>query len=161
MWRHLSQLAVVVVAVLILTSCSVDAPELEISRDAQVTDLVAEGHSVEVSNCVTGLAEGLRVGDGQSELIDACESAEKMLNAPEEMPEEIAFVGPLDYGDDVELDALWDECEAGDGTACDQLWELAPVGSEYERFGVTCGERENVLNCTDLSPEAADEPVSD
>ena len=109
----------------------------------------------------TGLAEGLRVGDGQSELIDACESAEEMLNAPQEMPEEIAFAGPLAYGDDVELDALWDECEAGDGTACDQLWELAPVGSEYERFGVTCGERENVLNCTDLNLEAADEPVSD
>ena len=157
MWRHLSQLAVVVVAVLIITSCSGDAPELVVTREAQVSDLVAEGHSVAVANCVMGLGEGLRVGDGQSELIDACEGAEEMLNAPDEVPEEIAFVGPLAYGDDPELDALWDECEAGDGAACDDLWELAPVGSEYERFGVTCGEREDVLNCADISLE----PVED
>ena len=128
-----------------------------VTRDAQVTDLVAEGHSVEVSNCVTGLAEGLREGDGQSELIAACESAEEMLNAPEEVPEEIAFVGPLTYGDDPELDALWDQCEAGEGSACDQLWELAPVDSEYERFGITCGERENVLDCADITLE----PIAD
>lgn len=45
------------------------------------------------------------------------------------------------YGDDPALDALWDECEAGDGEACDDLWRLSPVGSRYEEFGDTCGDR--------------------
>jgi hypothetical protein len=43
------------------------------------------------------------------------------------------------YGDDPELDALWDACEAGDGVACDDLFRRSPVGSEYETFGGTCG----------------------
>ncbi len=53
-----------------------------------------------------------------------------------------------------ELDRLWDRCEAGEGVACDDLWNQAPIGSEYERFGVTCGEREEVLNCSDLTLES-------
>jgi hypothetical protein len=45
------------------------------------------------------------------------------------------------YGDDPALDALWDACEEGDGTACDDLFWQSPVDSEYEAFGNTCGER--------------------
>ena len=44
-----------------------------------------------------------------------------------------------DYGDDPELDALWDACAAGDGVACDDLYAEAPFGSAYEEFGSTCG----------------------
>jgi hypothetical protein len=47
------------------------------------------------------------------------------------------------YGDDPELDALWDDCAAGDDMACDDLWLTAPFGSDYESFGSTCGERES------------------
>ena len=43
------------------------------------------------------------------------------------------------YGDNPQLDALWDACEAGDGAACDTLYMSAPSGSEYEEFGDTCG----------------------
>ncbi|TKR24349.1 DUF4190 domain-containing protein [Cellulomonas hominis] len=43
------------------------------------------------------------------------------------------------YGDDTELDALWDSCAAGDLAACDSLYSSAPSGSEYEEFGSTCG----------------------
>ena len=43
------------------------------------------------------------------------------------------------YGDDPALDALWEECEAGDGVACDDLYLAAPIGSEYQEFGDTCG----------------------
>ncbi|ROP44641.1 hypothetical protein [Pseudokineococcus lusitanus] len=49
--------------------------------------------------------------------------------------------GPSAYGDDPDLDALWDACGAGEGEACDELYELTPPDSEYERFGWTCGER--------------------
>ena len=39
------------------------------------------------------------------------------------------------------LDQLRAECEAGDYAACDQLYSDSPVGSDYEYFGSTCGER--------------------
>lgn len=45
------------------------------------------------------------------------------------------------YGDDAALDALWDACEDEDWEACDSLFMQAPVGSEYEDFGDTCGNR--------------------
>ena len=43
------------------------------------------------------------------------------------------------YGDDAYLDGLWDDCAAGDMTACDALYQESPIGSEYETFGDTCG----------------------
>lgn len=45
------------------------------------------------------------------------------------------------YGNDPALDALWDSCEAGDNDACDDLFFDSPVGSGYEEFGATCGQR--------------------
>jgi hypothetical protein len=45
------------------------------------------------------------------------------------------------YGDDPELDALYDDCAAGDATACDDLYTVSAPGSEYEQFGGTCGDR--------------------
>jgi hypothetical protein len=57
------------------------------------------------------------------------------------------------YGDDPTLDALWDACDEGDGQACDDLYWGSPVGSEYEAFGNTCGERfsedEAPFSCAD------------
>lgn len=41
-----------------------------------------------------------------------------------------------------ELSTLREECAAGDMMACDQLYFEAPVGSEDEAFGNTCGERQ-------------------
>lgn len=49
--------------------------------------------------------------------------------------------GANTYGDDPILDALWDECEAGDMVACDDLWWGSPSDSEYEAFADTCGWR--------------------
>jgi hypothetical protein len=67
-------------------------------------------------------------------------------------PGEFPTVDPeaKEYGDDPTLDALWDQCEAGSGKACDDLFWLAPLDSEYEQFGYTCGERENVTLCKEL-----------
>ncbi len=45
------------------------------------------------------------------------------------------------YGDDPELDALWDACDAGDDDACDELFWSSPVGSAYESFGRDCAGR--------------------
>jgi hypothetical protein len=48
---------------------------------------------------------------------------------------------PSEYGDDPELDVLWDACDGGDLGACDDLWFSSPAGSAYEEFGATCGDR--------------------
>lgn len=45
------------------------------------------------------------------------------------------------YGDNPTLDVLWDACADGDGAACDRLYEISELGSDYERFGGTCGDR--------------------
>lgn len=39
------------------------------------------------------------------------------------------------------LDILANECYDGDGLSCDVLFQLSPVGSDYEAFGATCGAR--------------------
>ncbi|GAA4427483.1 hypothetical protein GCM10023169_27540 [Georgenia halophila] len=45
------------------------------------------------------------------------------------------------YGDDAQLDVLWDACEEGEAVACDDLYKQAPEGSEYKQFGADCGGR--------------------
>jgi hypothetical protein len=47
-------------------------------------------------------------------------------------------------GDVAELDALWIWCASGSGDwtmACDVLFQVAPVDSDYEAFGDSCGDR--------------------
>ena len=57
---------------------------------------------------------------------------------------------PNAYGDDAALDALWDACSAEDWESCDALYMAAPVGSEYESYGDTCGERtDGTAMCVD------------
>ncbi len=56
------------------------------------------------------------------------------------------------YGSDTSLDPLWDRCEGGDWQACDDLYWDAPLGSSYETYGDTCGNRQPAntnINCVD------------
>lgn len=39
------------------------------------------------------------------------------------------------------LDALTQDCSDGSGLACDALYEVSPIGSDYEAYGATCGGR--------------------
>ena len=56
-------------------------------------------------------------------------------------------------GDDSGLDRLADACDGGDMAACDELFFAAPVGSELEEFGATCGGRTvTELLCVDAFP---------
>ena len=48
---------------------------------------------------------------------------------------------PMNYGDDAELDGLYDSCTAGDFEACDDLYLFSPIGSDYEAYGNSCGGR--------------------
>ncbi len=47
----------------------------------------------------------------------------------------------LVQGDDPALNALAQDCFDGDMSACDDLFFQAPVDSDYERYGNTCGGR--------------------
>ena len=62
----------------------------------------------------------------------------------------VTVAGRTEAETDASLDELWRDCESGDGVACDRLFEVSPVGSEYERFGLSCGERPLVLNCAEM-----------
>ncbi len=48
---------------------------------------------------------------------------------------------PFAFGDDPELDVLYTACADGDFVACDDLYFASPIGSEYEAFALTCGDR--------------------
>lgn len=90
------------------------------------------------------------------EMLSNCESAVAILGAEEPPPRRTVGRGPFNIGDDDALDRLWVACERGDGGACDRLWEEAPIGSVYESFGVTCGNRPEILNCQDLDDGTED-----
>lgn len=57
------------------------------------------------------------------------------VTPPPAATEAPVVAGPDKYGDDPELDALWDKCVANDFDACEDLYWLSPIGSEYEAFG--------------------------
>jgi hypothetical protein len=63
------------------------------------------------------------------------------------VPDTEAGNQPLRHGQDAALDALWARCATRDGAACDELFDQAPIGSEYERFALTCGGRTPQLRC--------------
>ena len=48
---------------------------------------------------------------------------------------------PISYGEDPDLDALYDECSQGNGDSCDVLYfsSLGSEGDEYFQFAATCG----------------------
>jgi hypothetical protein len=56
---------------------------------------------------------------------------------------------PQRPGDDAGLDALHASCAEGSGAACDQLFDEAPIGSDYEQFALTCGDRTSEVRCAD------------
>ncbi len=49
--------------------------------------------------------------------------------------------GFTSYGDDPQLDALYDECDGGDDRACDLLYFRSAIGSEYEDLALDCAGR--------------------
>ena len=49
---------------------------------------------------------------------------------------------PYDYGDSAVLDGLWDACDGAEWESCDNLFRQSESGTEYQRFGDTCGNRQ-------------------
>lgn len=121
--------------------------------------LTAAGESAEVIQCALRLAaDDLRVGplerEAADQLVSSCRVARGSLayadRADDEEPAPAGDDRPNTLGDDPDLDELWAACEEGAGQACDRLFEQAPAGSGYETFGLTCGDRPDVLDCAEL-----------
>jgi hypothetical protein len=49
---------------------------------------------------------------------------------------------PTGLGDDPAFDVLARSCYDGDMQACDDLFDRAPIGSQYRAFGDTCAGRQ-------------------
>jgi hypothetical protein len=58
--------------------------------------------------------------------------------------------GAMRVGSDPALDALHQACVDGSGADCDELFDRAPLGSEYEEAALTCGGRTTELRCADV-----------
>jgi len=88
-------------------------------------------------------------GAAESGTILSVEEARCSIRALEADDQEAAILECLgdrvgdsaDYGDDAILDLLWDQCTDGNAQACDELYRDAPIGSRYESYGRTCGDR--------------------
>ena len=151
-------------AALALGACSTPQEPAPISADELIELHRDDGMTDEVASCAISILiddvapEALRPEASRTpvdalffeETVAACSAANGLLADAASEPEALAFsIEPQIYGDDPVLDQLWDSCELGVGEACDALWREAPVGSVYEKFGVTCGERFEVLDCSE------------
>jgi len=70
--------------------------------------------------------------------VDTVSEEEEVVEEPEEEeePEVDNSAEHGSYGSDEHFDALYDECEAGDMDACDELFWDSPLDSEYEAFAL-------------------------
>lgn len=156
-------MAGLVALILAIAACGDHAEDRGTSAEwvAEVTTrLEADQVEDDVTDCVLNVArvelERNPLSDAATdELVDNCEAARAVIDGStdtEEQPvTELASTDtPNRPGDDPTLDAMWAACEGGSGVACNQLFAAAPIGSEYEEFGVTCGARPDVLHCEEL-----------
>lgn len=60
-----------------------------------------------------------------------------------------------DVAVDPGLEALANDCVDGDGVACDDLWGLTEVGSDYERLAASCGNRVEIVGDPPQSGDCA------
>ncbi|MEO0492530.1 MAG: hypothetical protein AAF081_03850 [Actinomycetota bacterium] len=130
------------------------------STDEQFRDsLIDGGFTDEQADCAMEKLDEIGI-DPESITDEALGDADPPIEAVEAVAS--CLLGDLDVdlnldtdGDgtliDAQLDEWYAQCEAGDGAACDNLYFQSPIGSEYEAFGNTCGNRipEGALSCAD------------
>lgn len=122
-----------------------------IASDADPSEDQREAMFAIVSEC---LLSGL-----QADTEEAAEATTTTTSAAE-----TASAGDEPPGTDPALDALWVDCSNGDDEACDTLFWEAPVDSDYEAYGLSCGGRtdgcrNSGIGFGDLSPD--DPPPGD
>lgn len=89
---------------------------------------------------------------GTAEVAEEVAAPAAPAPAPAPAPKPDPIKEPYAYGDDAELDALWDGCAAGVADDCDDLYWLSPIDSEYETYAV---ERVNELAGLELLDDQA------
>ncbi|MEM1335615.1 MAG: hypothetical protein AAGG08_19395 [Actinomycetota bacterium] len=131
---------------LIASACS--------STDEQFRDsLVDEGFTEEQADCAIEKLNEIGI-DPESITDEALGDDDPPMEAIEAVASCVLGDIDIDGGEtliDAQLDEWYAQCEAGDGAACDSLYFQSPLGSEYEAFGNTCGNRipEGALSCAD------------
>lgn len=162
------------------TAGSRSLDDLSALERGMVEGMMSEGASEAGALCVVDaiqdedidLGQLLRAGDDIDELMSpemmnvifSC--MDELFDADsfsfDEFREPSNFDGGA-YGDDADLDALWDACGGGDGAACDELYWVSPVGSEYEDYGNTCGDRikDGAFSCEEAIGGAVGTPTGD
>lgn len=71
---------------------------------------------------------------------------------------------PEGYGNNPRLDNLYDDCAAGDATACENLYIESPLNSDYEAFAIEQGGAEGLGSppeTTMQEPEPEQVPVGE
>ncbi len=141
--------------------CSGPQPTAAIvSAEDVVLAYVGDGMDAAIADCLVGLGsrefalDALLPGAAPGadtllldEMLRSCTDAVAVLSEQDVEARATFGTGPFNIGDDLYLDELYVGCLQGDGAACDLLWEEAPVGSVYESFGVSCGNRPQILDC--------------
>lgn len=120
-----------------------------LSPDADGAMLAAAAECVEDLASLGPFVQSFIDGAAESGTVLSVEEAQCSIRALEADDQEAAILDCLgdrvseggDYGDDAVLDLLWDQCADGNPQACDELYRDAPIGSRYEIYGRTCGDR--------------------
>lgn len=114
--------------------------EAQCVADALVADLG-------VSELLTGALDAAGLGLGTPSGSETLAFGLAVFSAAEDCGVDLNEVGPtglqpgFGYGDNPILDSYYDDCAAGSLSACDDLYQQSAVGSDYETFGRTCGDR--------------------
>ncbi len=168
-------------ATLLVAGCSLVGDDASTTATTAPPDVVAywgeTGETEPVAQCIGELGrrnfspeELLAAADGRaldpetdaqlSELVASCRLAHADATAIEP---DLQIVGnePTKFGDDAHLDQLYVACGNGVGASCDQLFDDAPVGSEYEEYGLTCGNRPDLVDCAELDVPEGPAPSDD
>ena len=120
------------VALSLVLGVGIEEQDAECMAELMVGDL-----GPEIVNLLVETASGNPSSEGQVGEAIADSADECGVEPPEEAPIEPG----TDYGDNPALDLLYDQCAAGDGAACDELYATSHEGTAYEQFGYSCGNR--------------------
>lgn len=161
------KIVIIVLISIFVSACS--SSEQAYSQEAVKEKLIGQGYDEDLAVCASEIIGSNYQNDELSNkklnsYINNCqnerEAALTEIEDEQKKAEELAFTDqPKKYGDDPELDKLWDKCKEGEGQACDQLFSKAPISSEYETFGLNCGNRPEVLHCEDIGKEEDPLPI--
>lgn len=120
-----------------------------LSVDADGAMLAAAAECVDDLASLEPFVQSFIDGAAESGTVLSVEEAQCSIRALESNDQEAAILDCLGdrvsedegYGDDLVLDLLWDQCAGGNPQACDELYRDAPIGSRYETYGRSCGDR--------------------